>query len=101
KRQICYPSHHQYRTLRTGMNFHGSVVATIFGFVILCVVLLDAFETVVVPRRVTRHVRLTVRFYPRTWIPWRNLARRIQTVSRQQNFLGYFGPLLLFLLDRK
>jgi hypothetical protein len=80
------------------MNLHGSVVATIFGFVILCVVLLDAFETVVLPRRVTRHFRLTAWFYRRTWIPWRNIARRIQTVSRQQNFLGYFGPLLLFLL---
>jgi hypothetical protein len=80
------------------MNFHGSVVATIFGFVILCVVLLDAFETVVLPRRVTRHFRLTAWFYRRTWVPWRSLARRIQTVSRQQNFLGYFGPLLLFLL---
>jgi hypothetical protein len=80
------------------MNFHGSVVATIFGFVILCVVLLDAFETVVLPRRVTRHFRLTAWFYRRTWVPWRNIARRIQTVSRQQNFLGYFGPLLLFLL---
>ncbi len=80
------------------MNLHGSVVATIFGFVILCVVLLDAFETVVLPRRVTRHFRLTAWFYRRTWVPWRNIARRIQTVSRQQNFLGYFGPLLLFLL---
>jgi len=80
------------------MTPHGSVVATIFGFVILCVVLLDAFETVVLPRRVTRHFRLTAWFYRRTWVPWRNLARRIQTVSRQQNFLGYFGPLLLFLL---
>ncbi len=80
------------------MNPHGSVVATIFGFVILCVVLLDAFETVVLPRRVTRHFRLTAWFYRRTWVPWRNIARRIQTVSRQQNFLGYFGPLLLFLL---
>lgn len=80
------------------MNFHGSVVATIFGFVILCVVLLDAFETVVLPRRVTRHFRLTAWFYRRTWVPWRSIARRIQTVSRQQNFLGYFGPLLLFLL---
>jgi hypothetical protein len=80
------------------MNLHGSVVATIFGFVILCVVLLDAFETVVLPRRVTRHFRLTAWFYRRTWVPWRGIARRIQTVSRQQNFLGYFGPLLLFLL---
>src|ERR1700716_4011160 len=80
------------------MNLHGSVVATIFGFVILCVVLLDAFETVVLPRRVTRHFRLTAWFYRRSWVPWRNIALRINTGARQQNFLGYFVPLLLFLL---
>ncbi len=61
-------------------------------------VLLDAFETVVLPRRVTRHFKLTAWFYRRTWIPWRNLAGRIRTPSRQQNFLGYFGPLSLIML---
>jgi Ion channel len=53
---------------------------------------------VVLPRRVRRHLRLTALFYRRTWIPWRGIARRIKTVSRQQNFLGYFGPLSLILL---
>jgi ion channel len=80
------------------MNSHGSIVAAVFGFIIIWVVLLDAFETVVLPRRVTRHFRLTAWFYRRTWIPWRKVARRIQTTSRQQNFLGYFGPLSLILL---
>jgi len=80
------------------MGFHGSVVAAIFGLIIVWVVLLDAFETVVLPRRVTRHFKLTAWFYRRTWIPWRNIAGRIQTSSRQQNFLGYFGPLSLILL---
>ncbi|HEX8813706.1 MAG TPA: potassium channel family protein, partial [Terracidiphilus sp.] len=61
-------------------------------------VLLDAFETVVLPRRVTRHFKLTAWFYRQTWIPWRNFARCIKTSSRQQNFLGYFGPLSLILL---
>ena len=70
----------------------------IFGLIIIWMVLLDAFETVVLPRRVTRHFRLTAWFYRQTWIPWRNVARRIKTVSRQQNFLGYFGPLSLILL---
>jgi hypothetical protein len=41
---------------------------------------------------------LTAWFYRRTWIPWRNVARHIKTASRQQNFLGYFGPLSLILL---
>jgi hypothetical protein len=80
------------------MNSHGSIVATVFGFIILWVVFLDAFETVVLPRRVLRHFRLTAWFYRRTWIPWRGVARRIKPVSRQQNFLGYFGPLSLILL---
>ena len=79
-------------------NSHGSVVAIVFGVIIIWVVLLDAFETVVLPRRVTRHFKLTAWFYRRTWIPWRRLAGRIKTVSRQQNFLGYFGPLSLILL---
>ncbi|MGA2376652.1 MAG: ion channel [Candidatus Sulfotelmatobacter sp.] len=80
------------------MSPHGSILAAIFGIVIISVVLLDAFETVVLPRRVTRHFRLTAWFYRRTWIPWRNIAGRIKTFSRQQSFLGYFGPLSLIML---
>jgi hypothetical protein len=80
------------------MNFHGNILACLFGLVIICVVLLDAFETVVLPRRVTRQFKLTAWFYRRTWIPWKAIAGRIRTASRQQNFLGYFGPLSLFLL---
>src|SRR5947209_8376588 len=80
------------------MKSQGSVVAVLGGIAIVWVVLLDAFETVVLPRRVTRHFKLTAWFYRRTWIPWRRFARRIKTSSRQQNFLGYFGPLSLILL---
>ncbi|MFZ1140461.1 MAG: potassium channel family protein [Candidatus Sulfotelmatobacter sp.] len=80
------------------MNSHGSIVGMVFGVIIIWVVLLDAFETVVLPRRVTRHFKLTAWFYRQTWIPWRGIARRIKTTSRQQNFLGYFGPLSLILL---
>src|SRR5579862_898178 len=79
------------------MNSH-SIVALVAGIIIIQVVLLDAFETVVLPRRVTRHFKLTAWFYRQTWIPWRNAARRIKTNSRQQNFLGYFGPLSLIML---
>jgi hypothetical protein len=80
------------------MSSHGNVVVIICGLIIIWVVLLDAFETVVLPRRVTRHFKLTAWFYRRTWIPWRRIASRIKTTSRQQNFLGYFGPLSLILL---
>ena len=80
------------------MSPHGRIAAVFCGVAILWVVLLDAFETVVLPRRVLRNFRLTAYFYRRTWMPWRKIARRIKNVSRQQNFLGYFGPLSLILL---
>jgi hypothetical protein len=80
------------------MSFHISIPAIVFGCVIIGVVLLDAFETVVLPRRVTRHFKLTAWFYRRTWLPWRNIAGHIRTPARQQSFLGYFGPLSLIVL---
>ena len=80
------------------MNSHVHISAIVFGIAIVWAVLLDAFETVVLPRRVLRNFRLTAYFYRRTWVPWRGIARRIKKLSRQQNFLGYFGPLSLILL---
>jgi hypothetical protein len=72
---------------------------TIAGIVSILAILLDAFETVVLPRRVQRSFRLTSWFYRRTWIPYRSLAGRIPSRARRENFLGYFGPLsLIFLL---
>ncbi len=75
------------------------IFSTIAGIVAILATLLDAFETVVLPRRVRRSFRISSWFYRRTWIPWRKLARRIRNQSRRENFLGYFGPLsLIFLL---
>jgi hypothetical protein len=80
------------------MSYHVHIPAILTGVVIIGVVLLDAFETVVLPRRVTRQFKLTAWFYRQTWIPWKRIAGHIQTLSRQQSFLGYFGPLSLFFL---
>jgi hypothetical protein len=74
------------------------IFSAIAGIIVILVVLLDAFETIVLPRRVRRQFRLTAWFYRRTWIPWRRLASRIGSASRRENFLGYFGPLSLILL---
>jgi hypothetical protein len=89
---------HQIANENPHMSGHASIPAIVAGVVIIVVVLLDAFETVVLPRRVTRQFKLTAWFYRRTWIPWKRLAAAIRTPSRQQSFLGYFGPLLLFML---
>jgi hypothetical protein len=75
------------------------VFATIAGIAVILAVLLDAFETVVLPRRVKRHFRITAWFYRHTWKPWRAITTHIQSPSRREGFLGYFGPLsLIFLL---
>jgi hypothetical protein len=75
------------------------ILAAIVGVLSILAILLDAFETVVLPRRVRRSFRITSWFYRRTWIPWRNVASRIPSQARKENFLGYFGPLsLIFLL---
>lgn len=74
------------------------IVAAIFGILIILSVLLDAFETIVLPRRVQRSFRLTSWFYRHTWIPWVKLARQIRSSSWRESFLGYFGPFSLILL---
>jgi Ion channel len=74
------------------------ILTVITGIVLIAAILLDAFETVVLPRRVTRHFRLTAWFYRHTWIPWARLARCIKSPNRRESFLGYFGPLSLIAL---
>lgn len=71
---------------------------TIVGLILIVLVLLDAFETVILPRRVTRHFRLTAWFFRRVWKPWVLLAHLIPSPSRRETFLGYFGPLFSILL---
>ncbi len=73
--------------------------AAIVGILIILSVLLDAFETIVLPRRVQRSFRLTSWFYRHTWVPWVKLSRLIKAPGRREAFLSYFGPLsMIFLL---
>jgi len=67
------------------------------GAIILAVVLWETFETIVLPRRVTRRFRMTVVFYRATWRPWRAIGRRLAPKTREA-FLSYYGPLSLFFL---
>src|SRR5437764_5494158 len=72
--------------------------AIIAGIAVVLAVLLDAFETVVLPRRVRRQFRITSWFYGNTWRPWARLASHIQSQTRRETFLGYFGPLSMIAL---
>ena len=69
------------------------IVVAIAGALLVALTLLDAFETIVLPRRVTRHFRFTAWFYRNSWVPWARFSKRIKSRTRQESFLGYFGPL--------
>jgi len=76
-----------------------NIFLVILGTAILFAVLLEAFESIILPRRVTRRFRLTRLFYRMTWIPWRALGQRMNSLKTRESFFSYFGPLsLLFLL---
>lgn len=60
--------------------------------------LLDAFETVILPRRATGRFRLTRVFYVLTWRPWRWLSRRVRHPRKRETMLSFYGPLSLVFL---
>ncbi|MEO8191607.1 MAG: potassium channel family protein [Acidobacteriota bacterium] len=74
------------------------VLAVGGGTLLILTVLWDAFETIVLPRRVSRKFRLTRLFYVATWMPWRSLGLRRRAGNPRENFLSIFGPLSLILL---
>jgi Ion channel len=67
------------------------------GALLLVVVLWDAFETIILPRRVSGRIRLTKLFYRSTWVPWRATARLLSG-RRSDAFLSFYGPLSLIAL---
>jgi hypothetical protein len=75
-----------------------SIVTGILGVLLILVVLWEGFETIVLPRRVTRRFRLTRFFYRRTWIPWATLVRALVSPRHQETWLSIYGPLSLLLL---
>ncbi len=74
------------------------VLVAIASFMLIVVVLWDAFETIVLPRRVTRRLRLTTFYYNVTWQPWLMLTRLIRSRKRREMILSIYGPLSLLAL---
>lgn len=74
------------------------IFAVIAGILLILMVLWETFETIVLPRRVTRQFRLTRLFYRVTWRPWTALAEMRKTKKKRDSLLSYYGPLSLLLL---
>jgi hypothetical protein len=74
------------------------IFAAISGFVWLAIVLWDTFETIVLPRSVTRAIRLTRIFYVTFWKVYIGIISRLFPEERRSGFFNAFGPLSLIML---
>ncbi len=68
------------------------------GVAIFMIVLLDAFEAVILPRRVTRKFRLARVFYKFTWNTSKFLTGLIPSRKKRETLLSFYGPLSLLVL---
>jgi hypothetical protein len=69
------------------------------GVLTILVVFWDAFETLILPRRVSRRLRLARIYFRSTWSIWGRMSRMFRSPERHENFLSFYGPLsLLFLV---
>jgi hypothetical protein len=75
-----------------------STLNAIASVLVILVVFMDAFEAMLLPRRVTRNFRFTRVFFAYTWMPWAALARRMKTGKRREMFLSFYGPLSVLVL---
>ena len=75
-----------------------SILSGVAGVALILIVLGDAFETIVLPRRVTRQVSLARIYYRYTWLFWTRMVRSIFSGKRQETYLSFYGPLSLLVL---
>jgi hypothetical protein len=74
------------------------IVTLLAGVLCLFVVLFDAFQTIILPRRAIGRFRITRVFYILTWGPWVFFARRLRQPRTRESVLSYYGPSSLILL---
>lgn len=71
-------------------------LALVASLVLIVAILWDAFETVVLPRRVSRRLRLVRLVFVPAWRIYRAILRRAPPGGRREDALSYFAPLSLF-----
>ncbi|MGA1982629.1 MAG: potassium channel family protein [Acidobacteriaceae bacterium] len=74
------------------------VAALIAGLLFCLSAVLDAFQTIILPRRPVGRFRITKLFYILTWTPWSWVARHIRNPKAREQIYSTFGPASLLLL---
>jgi len=73
-------------------------IAVLSGCLFLLGVLLDAFQTIILPRRPVGRFRITRLFFIMTWGPWVWWSKMVPAGKKREQFLSVYGPLSLLLL---
>ena len=68
------------------------------GVAVFLIVVWDAFEAIILPRRVTRRFRITRLFYRSTWRTWKFVVNLVSDRKAREALLGFYGPMSLILL---
>jgi hypothetical protein len=74
------------------------IVAFIAGVFCCLGVALDAFQTIILPRRPTGRFRLTRLFFVATWPPWVWMAGHARDKKVREQVFSVYGPLSLLML---
>ena len=72
-----------------------NIIAIVVGIILILAILQDSFESVVLPRRVSRRFKLSGVFYRTMWMLWSLVGRKMRQGNRREVYLSYFGPLSL------
>ena len=74
------------------------LLALILGLFFCSAVILDAFQTIILPRRPKGRFRITRLFFLTTWQPWAAITSRIPNPRARDQLFSIFGPLAILLL---
>ena len=74
------------------------IAAFIAGLIFCSSAVLDAFQTIILPRRPVGRFRITKFFYIATWMPWATLARHTRNPKVRDQLYSMYGPGSLLLL---
>jgi hypothetical protein len=74
------------------------IVAFIGGLFCCLGVALDAFQTIILPRRPSGRFQITGIFFIATWAPWVAMAERARNKKVREQIYSVYGPLSLLLL---
>jgi hypothetical protein len=75
-----------------------TLLAATFGLLLLAIVLWDAYETILLPRRLPGDIRLSRLVLRSLWKVWTTLGRKIGARNKRELFLSFYAQLSLIVL---